>query len=167
MSDRTLQALLLSHDLVTGEQMETVLSCRSNSGSTWLEELILAGALSEDRMVRCVATSLWFQRCELASLVQIDPAVVARISAAAAVEHRMIPVRVDCNGVLHVAMVDPTDSQAVEELEFFMGEAFVREVACASSIAWALHNYHGVATALWPRPAAESLLDFSPIALAS
>src|SRR5205807_1603651 len=68
-----------------------------------------------------------------------------------AIELRAIPVSLDGENNLTVAMSDPSDRHAVDEITFFTGAYVVRAVATQMQIAWCLAHYYGHVTALGHR----------------
>src|SRR5690606_17353181 len=82
-------------------------------------------------------------------LAGIGPAVLRRIPADMAAELRVLPVAADGEQNLTVAMSDPSDQHAVDEVAFFTGCYVVRAVATQAQIAWGLAHYYGVMTPLW------------------
>src|SRR5690348_2284847 len=68
-----------------------------------------------------------------------------------AIELRVIPVSLDNDNNLTVAMSDPSDRHAVDEIAFFTGSYVVRAVATQMQIAWCLAHYYGHVTALGER----------------
>jgi hypothetical protein len=154
MPVENLQALLLRHALVTREQLTWAVEFTRDTDRTWLEQLLLLGTIDEDRFCACVSHDLCLPRCGVERLARLAPEVLLRLPTEVAVEHRVLPLAIEEDGDLHVAMIDPTDSAALEEVSFFAAGRVMREVATPTSIAWALHQYHGVHSALWPRSAA-------------
>src|SRR3982750_80984 len=69
-----------------------------------------------------------------------------------AIELRAIPVSLDGDNTLPlVAMSDPSDRHAVDEIAFFTGSYVVRAVATQMQIAWCLAHYYGHVTGLGQR----------------
>lgn len=153
MRHSSLPALLIRNSLVTGTQIIDAIDATSATSTTWLEHLLATGALDENQVSELLAQETRLQRCSPQQLVAASPAAIECIPADIAIEHRAIPVGIDADGYLVVAMVDPTDSAAIEELGFFAGRPVLREVASATALACALHHYYGAPTVLWPRPA--------------
>jgi type II secretion system (T2SS) protein E len=151
MPDENLQALLLRHALITRAQLIWAVEFTRDTDRTWLEQLLLVNAVDEDEICTCVSHDLCVPRCSGDRLVGLTPAILARLPMELAIEHRIMPLGCDDEGDLQVAMVDPTDRAALQEIRFFAGRV-LRAVAPATSIAWALHEYCGVSSALWPRP---------------
>lgn len=88
--------------------------------------------------------------CDLHGLASVPPAIQALIPGDLAIEHRMVPIGLEPDGDVCVAMSDPFDLRAVREVEFFIGRRVLREVAASTPIAWALSAYYGARCALWP-----------------
>jgi len=146
-----LKDLLVRCALVSPEQVHWAIESTRGSACTWLEALLLVGALDEEHVCQCVSTEVCLPRCDLQRLANLPEDVVRRIPMEVAVEHRVLPLWVEPDGDLRVAMIDPLDSEALEEVQFFAGRRLLREVAIATALAWALHHYHGMRSALWPR----------------
>src|SRR5262245_48310186 len=78
-------------------------------------------------------------------------------------EFRVIPLDFDRDGNLLLAMADPADTHAVDEIAFFTGTFVVRAVAGPSAVAWALNHYHGIKTRLArPKTTAPIALPTAP-----
>src|SRR4029079_10841806 len=76
-------------------------------------------------------------------LARLTPKIVAMIPSDMAIELRAIPVSLDGDNNLTVAMSDPSDRHAVDEIAFFTGAYIVRAVATQMQIAWCLAHYYG------------------------
>ena len=88
----------------------------------------------------------------------IGPLGRALEALAVAIELRAIPVSLDSDNNLTVAMSDPSDRHAVDEIAFFTGSYVVRAVATQMQIAWCLAHYYGHITELGERlPRIEAL----------
>ncbi len=85
------------------------------------------------------------------TLARLSPKVVAAIPSDMAIELRAIPVSLDGDNNLTVAMSDPSDRHAVDEISFFTGTYVVRAVATQMQIAWCLAHYYGHVTQLGAR----------------
>ena len=109
------------------------------------------GSLDEDAERWAVANELHLPRCVRSSLARVDLDVIAMLPWEVAAEYAVVPIGLDPDGDLRVAMVNPTDALAVHEIEFFSGRRAMREVACADDVAEALERYYGVARARRPQ----------------
>ena len=153
MIDATMHALI-EYGLVTPAALGQAIATAEGSGTDWLEQLVLQGHLDEDAYCACLSHVLLVPRCEPRRMAHIPPGVLAELPREIALEHHAIPVWVDAEGDLHVAMVSPADSQRWEEVRFFAGNGnrrrVMREIIGPTAMAWAHHHYYGVASTLWP-----------------
>ena len=153
MSSTHLQAILVRHGHVSVDQICHAVSYGHASGATWLEQLLLWRAIEEEIVVQRAGDAAAVPRAALDRLAGIPQEVLSLVPADIAAEHRVMPLWVEADGDVRLAMVDPTDERAIEEVEFFVDRRILREVAPCTAIAWALHRYHGYNTPLWPASA--------------
>lgn len=146
----TLKALLTHHGLVTAGQIRAAVVATLGTRTTWLEDLVFSRQLDEDVVAHAAGAEAGVPLCELARLAKVPLDVLALMPRDLAVEHRMVPLWLESNGDLCVAMADPFDVVAVREVEFFTGRHVLRELAPATPMAWALTTYYGAQCALWP-----------------
>jgi hypothetical protein len=151
MSRESLKTLLVRRSILSVDQVARACAAAQHSGGTWLEHLLVDGILDEARLVDWIAFEAKMPRVEVAQLSAVPHHVIAQIPPEVAFEHRLMPVSIEQDGYLQVAMADPIDEAAVEEVEFFAGLRLIRHVAPPTTIAWALHRYYGAASLLWPR----------------
>lgn len=151
MSFESLKSLLVRRDVVAAEQIERAVALERAGEGTWLERLLLEHVLDEERLADCVARESRVPRCAPKLLDHIPPNVIEHVPPEIAVEHCLVPVLVDTDGYLHLAMINPGDEAAVEEARFFAGARVMRVVAAASAIARALHQYYGFRSRLCAR----------------
>lgn len=132
MSRQSLGDMLLSANLIDEVQMQVALAEQRQShkkfGSTlvdlkFIDENVLAAFLSKQMDVPCI------------SLLNIDipKRVLRRIPNRVARECHAVPVRIEDDHV-EVAMVDPTDTDAIHLLETTMGLSVMPMIAPESSI---------------------------------
>jgi hypothetical protein len=151
MHNYALKDLLVHRSLVSREYIDWAAEMTEGTTCTWLEQLLLVGAVDEESVCRCIAQTACVPRCEPQRLLELSPGALAIVPAEVAVEHRLISRGVDREGYLHLVMVDPTDAAALAEVAFFSGRGLIRQIAVAGVIAWALDHYYGARTVLWPR----------------
>jgi type II secretion system (T2SS) protein E len=153
MSNLHLQSALVRRGLVTSTQLSQAVEQTRDTDRSWLEHLLLLGALDEEHLCHCVSSDFKVPRCDPERIAKLPDDVLGLIPPEVVVEHRVLPLWMDRDGDMHVAMLDPTDSVALEEIQFFAGGRIMREVAIATAIAWAIYTYYGARSALWPRHA--------------
>jgi hypothetical protein len=157
MSSTHLQAILVHHGHVTVDQICHAVSYGHGAGATWLEQLLLWRAVEEEIVVQRAGDAAAVPRAALDRLAAVPHDVLSLVPGDISAEHRVLPLWVEPDGDLRLAMVDPCDERAIEEVEFFVDRRVLREVAPASAIAWALHRYHRYHTPLWPAAVAHQL----------
>ncbi len=151
MRNESLKSLLVRRDVVAPAQIDRAVALEGLGDATWLEHLLLERVLDEEALAACLARESRVPRCAPLLFDHIPRRVIDRVPREIAVEHRLVPVLIDTDGYLHLAMMNPCDDAAVEEARFFAGGAVMRVIAAATLIARALHQYYGFRSRLWPR----------------
>jgi Type II secretion system (T2SS), protein E, N-terminal domain len=147
--------LLVRAGLITQEQLVAAHQARRQSGGTLTEHLVQRGALNEEALCGFYRQRLLVPQVSWAELGKVTPSVIARIPAEIAGEFRVIPMAIDREQNLTVAMADPSDTHAIDEIGFFTGSFVMRAVAAPTAVAWALYHYYGITTMLLPKLAAK------------
>jgi type IV pilus assembly protein PilB len=116
--------MLLAQGLVDPERLESALAEQARSGGRLGAVLIRLGALAEEDLVRALAAQL---RVPVARIrgKRVHPDVLARVPLELAEKYRCLPLllRDEPGGrVLTLALEDPSDREALEELSFQLGE---------------------------------------------
>lgn len=127
-----------------------------------LRSLIAQGVLDDRQLAQTLSQRLALPLVGELELSAIPAEVIDRLSAEVAVEHAAIPIRLEADGVLRVAMLDPTEGQ--DEVSFFCGGEILRAVAPASLIEQALFAYYDYRPlpSYDPQPASGELADLFP-----
>lgn len=136
--------LLVRAGLVTEAQLHVAYEARKRHGGSVGEHLVATGAVDEERLASFFRDRLLVPRVGLAEIARVEPHVVARVPAEMAAEFRCLPVEIDRQDNLFLAMIDPSDTHAVDEIGFFIGAQVLRCVAPPSAIAWGLERYYGI-----------------------
>ncbi len=121
------------------------------NGGTIGEQLVIMGALTDDALTDFYRSRLLVPQVNPNTLARLPIRVVAAIPSDMAIELRAVPVALDAENNLTVAMSDPSDRHAVDEIMFFTGAYVVRAVATQMQIAWCLAHYYGHVTTLGQR----------------
>src|SRR5260221_7385724 len=121
------------------------------NGGTVGEQLVAGGLLPDDVLTDFYKSRLLVPQVNPNTLARLPVRVVATIPSDMAIELRAIPVSLDAENNLTVAMSDPSDRHAVDEISFFTGAYVVRAVATQMQIAWCLAHYYGHVTNLGKR----------------
>jgi len=141
-------ALLVRSGLVPSSALDDARARVASLGGTLGEQLVWAGSISDDVLTDFYRARLLVPLVNPNTLARLAVRVVSAIPSDMAIELRAIPVSLDNDNNLTVAMSDPSDSHAVDEIAFFTGTYVVRAVATQMQIAWCLAHYYGHVTAL-------------------
>jgi hypothetical protein len=144
-------ALLVRSGLIRSDDLAAARIACADVGGTIGEHLVAAGLVADELLTEFYRSRLLVPQVNPNNLARLASALVAVIPADMAVELRVVPVAVDREGNLTVAMSDPSDRHAVDEISFFTGKYVVRAVATQMQIAWCLAHYYGHVTELGRR----------------
>jgi hypothetical protein len=144
-------ALLVRSGLVPPTALDEARIRVANLGGTIGEQLVVTGAIGDDALTDFYRSRLLVPQVNPNTLARLPEQVVSTIPSDMAIELRAIPVALDRDNNLTVAMSDPSDSHAVDEIAFFTGTYVVRAVATQMQIAWCLAHYYGHVTPLGQR----------------
>src|SRR5215470_16814724 len=144
-------ALLVRSGLVSPNALDDARARVASIGGTLGEQLVTCGAIADDDLTDFYRSRLLVPQVNPNTLARLTPKVVAAIPSDMAIELRAIPVSLDGDNNLTVAMSDPSDRHAVDEIAFFTGGYVVRAVADQMQIGWCLAHYYGHVTALGQR----------------
>lgn len=136
--------LLIRAGLITQAQLYAAHKAQGDGGGTLVEYLVASGILDEERLCNFYRERLLVPRVASHQMTQIPPRVIARLPSDMATEFRVIPFEVDREQNLILAMADPSDTHAVDEIGFFTGSYVLRAVAAPTSIARAILQYYGI-----------------------
>lgn len=141
MHRQNLGEMLIAANLIDEVQMQIALAEQKQTGKRFgstlvdlkfIDENVLAAFLSKQMDVPCI------------SLSHVDPPRKAlwKMSREVAMACHSIPVRVDEDGKLEVAMVDPTDVDTLAKLEKATGMTVSPLIAPESSIQQMIDRYY-------------------------
>jgi len=110
--------LLVEAGLITPAQWARAEAEGHGAGGA-AKALLAQGAVSEDALLRALARGLGLEVVSLAEGPR-GPAITNTLSVRFLQEHRIFPLRLE-DGILTVAMSDPTDAEAIEGLRVALG----------------------------------------------
>ncbi|HET9989661.1 MAG TPA: hypothetical protein VFQ65_14110, partial [Kofleriaceae bacterium] len=144
-------ALLVRSGLVTSSALDDARARVTEIGGTIGEQLVANGILTDDVLTDFYKSRLLVPQVNPNTLARLPIKVIGLIPNDMAIELRVVPVSIDEENNLTVAMSDPSDRHAVDEIAFFTGAYVVRAVATQMQIAWCLAHYYGHVTNLGQR----------------
>ncbi len=135
--------LLVEKGLISSEQLADALKEQKATGVRLGEVLVTRGLISEDQLVDIMSERLSVPRISIKQMV-IDPSVVQEIPVEVARRYSLIPV-FRIGNALTVAMADPLNVIAIEEIQYQTGKTIKRAIAPAAEIGKAINEYYSVA----------------------
>ena len=142
MSSR-LGEMLLHGGALTEAQLEEVLSAQSIYGGRLGTNLVEMGLLSEEHLSRFLNQKLGVPSVEAASLETVPAALIALIPQEMAQRFQVLPLALDGKR-LTLAMADPSNFGAIDEIGFFTGMVIVPRVCSELRLSLALERYYGI-----------------------
>jgi type IV pilus assembly protein PilB len=141
-SKKRIGELFLEKKLVTQKQLEEALKIQKKTGERVGDILIRQGVITEEDFLSVISEKLSIPKVNVDNLV-IAPEAIRRVPVELAKKHRLIPI-LQLGSALTVAMVDPLDLIAVEELKYHTGLEINRVIAAPSQIQKAISDYYTV-----------------------
>jgi hypothetical protein len=137
--------VLLREGLVTQSQLRSALSEQKNTAHSLGRVLVDKAIISEDVRTNVLKKTYGLQTVDL-STIKIDPILTVLIPSAFAQKHRILPIRQENNGVLVVAMEDPSDMMVLDAIKNQVGMKIRPYIARSDQLAEALiQHYSGQA----------------------
>ncbi len=161
MARKRIGELLLERGAITKEQLESGLAAQKRTRQRLGVTLIQQGVLTEIQLAQSLAQSLDLATVDLAQ-VQVDWSAVHMLRTRFCETHELFPFAIDGKGTqnkrLLVAMSDPLNAPATEEIEFTTGLKVAAYVSTHSQVRAAILRYYHKApvtdvAAVRPRPA--------------
>jgi len=138
--------LLLNSGIISNKQLDQALSKQTEDGNRLGFHLVNIQAISEDDLNKFLARQ---QSIESANLdaEEIDEDVVNLITADIARRYEVIPISLDGRKLI-VAMTDPNNLFAIDDLRFSLGMDIEPHICASSMIKRALTKYYGESEAI-------------------
>jgi type IV pilus assembly protein PilB len=147
--------LLTKASLISQDQLKEALRIQKESGSKLGETLIKLGFVSEEDITECLSQQFGVPSINL-SHFEIDTAVIKLIPADVARKYNILPVN-KTGATITIAMADPTNVFAMDDIKFMTGYNVEPVVASELGIKAAIDNYYGTSSALELKKVMEDL----------
>lgn len=136
--------LLVQSGSITSEQLEDALAKQKQRNMKLGEVLVDEGIISEDDIAEALCRQLNLERIDLQN-INIDKTVTALLPVAILKKYIMMPFALsdDNKNVLRVAMENPLDTYAQEDISIITGYQVEPVVATTRSIMLAIDKYYG------------------------
>jgi type IV pilus assembly protein PilB len=141
-SKKRIGAVLLERGAITPEQLDYALKLQAESGRRLGEILINEKIISETDLIEAISVKLKIPRIDLGDLV-IDQHLLRLVPAEMARRLQVLPITKLANS-LTLAMADPLDIIAVDEVKYHTGMDISRCIAAPSQVERAIGTYYSV-----------------------
>ena len=132
--------MLVKASLISKEQLEKALRQQESAGGRIGTNLVKLGFISEDDITSFLSRQYGVPSINL-SHFDIDPVVIKLVPSEIAQKHQIIPINRTGN-VLTVAMADPSNIFAIDDIKFMTGFKVEPVVAAETSIKNSINKYY-------------------------
>jgi len=147
--------LLTKASLITQDQLKDALKVQKDTGGKLGETLIKLGFVSEEDITECLSQQFGVPSINLAHF-EIDGSVIKLIPADVARKYNILPVN-KTGATITIAMADPTNVFAMDDIKFMTGYNVEPVVASELGIKAAIDNYYGSTSSLELKKVMEDL----------
>jgi len=137
---RQLAEILLEGGFATAEVLDEATAEQERTGRTLARLLVEGGHLSEAQLIEALATQSGLLFVDLAECA-VDELAMGRVSGVLCRRHLVLPIGFE-DGRLVVAMADPGNVFAVDDLRSITGMEIRKVVATSSDVAAAIERYY-------------------------
>jgi type IV pilus assembly protein PilB len=140
MSGR-LGAMLVSSGLITEDQLQKALVTQKNEGGRLGSILVKMGFVQEDKLMTFLSKQYGVPYVDLGKF-EINSVVIKHIPADVAQKYRIMPIN-RAGATITIAMVDPSNIFAIDDIKFMTGYNVEAVVATEGAIVEAIKKYYG------------------------
>jgi type IV pilus assembly protein PilB len=138
--------LLTKASLISQDQLKEALRVQKETGGKLGETLIKLGFVSDEDITECLSQQFGVPSISLQHF-EIDSSVIKLISGDVARKYNILPVN-KTGATITIAMADPTNVFAMDDIKFMTGYNVEPVVASELGIKAAIDNYYGTTSSL-------------------
>ncbi len=135
--------LFVREGLITEPQLQQALAEGKKEGTRLGFALVKLGFVAEDELTRMLSKQYRVPALDLAKVISIDPKIIKIITPDVAYKHLVLPLR-KMVGKLTVAMTNPTDMAAIDDLRFITKLNVEPVIVGEFTLRKHLEKYYGV-----------------------
>jgi type IV pilus assembly protein PilB len=135
--------LLLEEHLITEADLSAAITEQQRSGQLLGATLVKMGLVTEEALLRLLQRQLSLPLADLREVV-VDEQVLAYVKEELAKKYCALPVEIQGRSTLVVAMADPLNVAALEDLRFHSGMFIQPVLASPSAIGEAIERYYHI-----------------------
>src|SRR4029077_21217961 len=144
MNDKQAAELFIEQHVLQPSQADDVLNEVTMNGKSIAQAMVDSGFVDEHGFYQTIATALGTDFVDLTDR-EIPPGILKLIPSGLARLHRALPIEMQRN-TLRVALADPLDPRAAEDLRFALGKDVDVVVAPTDQIEDRIKQYYGTET---------------------
>jgi type IV pilus assembly protein PilB len=144
MNEKQVAELFVEQRVLQPSQAEDVLNEANLNGKTILQAMVDGGFVDESSFYRTIAEALGAEYVDLSDK-EISPTILKLIPSGLARLHRALPIGLSGN-TLRVALADPLDPRAAEDLRFALGKDVDVVIAPTEQIDNRIKEHYGADT---------------------
>ncbi|HTP03664.1 MAG TPA: type IV-A pilus assembly ATPase PilB [Nitrospirota bacterium] len=141
-----LGAMLVSSGLITDEQLKKALAAQKAEGGRLGSILVKLGFIQEDKLMTFLSKQYGVPYVDL-NKFEINAAVIKHIPADVAQKYRIMPIN-RTGSTITIAMVDPSNIFAIDDIKFMTGYNVEAVVATEGAIVESIKKNYGGAKSL-------------------
>jgi type IV pilus assembly protein PilB len=140
MSSR-LGEILVKDNLITADQLKQALEHQKKNGGRLGTCLVKLGLVSDDDITAVLSRQYGVPSINL-KFYEVDPAVIKLVPQETATRYQIVPLS-RVGSTLTIAMTDPTNVFAMDDIKFMTGFNVEPVVASETAISEAIHKFYG------------------------
>ena len=135
---------LVNDGLITEEQLEKALEMQKGSGRKLGETLIDAGLVTDMQIAHVLSKQLGYEHVNLQNIA-IPQEVLDMVAPAVLKKNKVLPIEIspDNMNILRVAMADPMDMVAMDDISIITGLQVEPVVSTATDVMLAIDRFYG------------------------
>src|SRR4249919_768199 len=146
--------LLLKEKRITPDQLQQALNHQKANGGKLGYNLVKLGIVKDDEITALLSKQYGVPSINLTQF-EIDPAVIKLIPAETAQKYQIVPLS-RAGATLTIAMTDPTNVFAMDDIKFMTGYNVEPVVASEVAVIEAIQRYYPVVTVRAAAPSASA-----------
>ena len=138
---KRLGEMLLDAGLISEAQLQGALERQRKWGGRFGRNLVLNGAISDEDLMRYFAARTGIKELDISG-IQILPHIIKKIPLRVAEKYNLIPLAMKDKNTLIVALSDPTDLEAIDQVSFITGLKVEPVITAYDSISKAIERFY-------------------------
>ncbi len=138
---KPLGELLVDMGYVTQAEVDEALNKQRSGGGRLEDTLVQSGKLSPEMLAKSLAMQLGYEFVE-EDEIRVDPYAVSLVPEQTARRYQAMPIRLDDDDLLVVAMKDPRHVFAIDDIRLITGKELVPAVATEETISRLMNRFY-------------------------